>query len=249
MGVMTFQEWCSYKKVVMGDMPAWFDYPSECRRRFDAYRIAFEDNCSVANPLDSAFSPSAEQPVDMAPIPVAMAVQTRSGPSYPATIRAAVLALLVQIILFTAPAFAGSIVIVNGDTLAAQDRSSLEAMVGPLEPGRYWVADNGEFGREGADIPIANLRLLIQQRVQAAQTPWQAHQQYTLRQQLRLTAQLLQHATRHRPAAPNGSAAEGGSGSGDRSGDGSPGKDDGDRKENADRATTRCMSAPALSHC
>ena len=203
MGAMTFEEWCSYKKMVMGETPAWFDDPAERRRRFEAYRAAFEENCSAANPLDAAFAPVADLPLDVAPVTAPSAAQIGSGASYLASIRAAALALLVQIMLFAAPAFAGGNVLVNGDVLAAQDRVSLEAVVGPLEPGRYWVSDNGEFGREGADIPIANLRLLIQQRIQAAQTPWQAQQQYALRQQLKLAARILQNATRQRQDAPN----------------------------------------------
>ncbi len=203
MGVMTFEEWCSYKKRVMGETPAWFDDPAERRRRFEAYRVAFEENCSAANPLDAAFAPAADRPSDV----MLGSGCRRSADRIDAIpffrIRAAVLALIVQIMLFAAPAFADGNVVVNGNTLAAQDRVSLEAVVGPLEPGRYWAEENGDFGHEGVNRPIANLRRLIQQRVRAAQAQWQAQQQYALRQQLKLTARIVQNVMRQQQAAPN----------------------------------------------
>jgi hypothetical protein len=203
MGVMTFEEWCSYKKRVMGETPAWFDDPAERRRRFEAYRIAFEENCSAATPLDAAFAPAADMPLDVISAPVAAARRIASRPSYLSAIRAAALVLVVQIMLFAAPAFASGNIVVNGNTLAAQDRVSLEAVVGPLEPGRYWAEENGDFGHEGVNRPIANLRRLIQQRVRAAQARWQAQQQYALRQQLKLAARIVQNVMRQPQAAPN----------------------------------------------
>jgi hypothetical protein len=202
MGAMTFEEWRSYKKMVMGDTPVWFDDQAECSRRFHAYRAAFEESCTPANPLDTAFSKVAARPE----IPVAAmlppAAYVWASHRVPRGIWIVAVALLVHLMVFAAPARAGDDVFVNGNALGVQDRTSLEALVGPLEPGRYWIRENGDFGREGTYNPTANIRLIIQQRIQAARTNWQMQQQYMHRQQL--MAQMLQDARRQRQAAQNG---------------------------------------------
>jgi hypothetical protein len=104
MGVMTFEEWCSYKKMVMGETPAWFDDPAERRRRFEAYRIAFEENCSAANPLDAAFAPVTDRPSQAVPAPIPPVARVETSSSYLSEVQAAALALLVQIVPFAAPA-------------------------------------------------------------------------------------------------------------------------------------------------
>lgn len=45
MSAMTFDKWCSYKKRVMGEMPAWFSDPQERQRRHDEYVRAFNSCC------------------------------------------------------------------------------------------------------------------------------------------------------------------------------------------------------------
>lgn len=104
MGVMTFEEWCSYKKMVMGETPAWFDLPAERRRRYEEYRIAFEENCSAANPLDAAFAPATHRPLHaiLAPVPSRPHVELKR--SYSSKIQTAALAFLVQIMPFVATA-------------------------------------------------------------------------------------------------------------------------------------------------
>jgi hypothetical protein len=246
MGAMTFEEWSSYKTMVMGETPAWFNDPNERRRRFEAYRTASEDNCCVVSAPVVGFTPVARRPIDVAPIAVPMVAQTGPAISYRAMVRAAALALLVQIMLFAAPAFASGTVLVNGNALAGADRVSLEAVVGPLDPGRYWVDDNGEFGREGADIPIANLRLLIQQRMRAAQTEWQAQQQYALRQQLKLAALLLM---RQRQTAQSGYATGNIFSSGERYSDGSWTYYSGHSSYGVGGTANGCVYTPTWSNC
>ncbi len=62
MTAMTFAEWRDYKVKVMGQPPAWFDDHDECRRRYDDYRSAFDDNCTAVG--TSEFLPV------LAPMPI-----------------------------------------------------------------------------------------------------------------------------------------------------------------------------------
>jgi len=199
MDVMTFEEWLNYKALVLGGAPAWFEDAAECERRYQSYRDAFEDNCTAANPMDAALTPQ---------IPPAYVIHSVSQPrtaraqvSKPVVTRlwTIVFALLVQIAIVAGPAMAGdSDVAVNGRALAAQERASLESLVGPLQPGSYWAHENGDFGREGSEAPSANLRTLVQQRAQAAQRLWQRQQQQALRNAM--IAQMYQNALRQRQA-------------------------------------------------
>jgi len=51
---------------------------------------------------------------------------------------------------------------VNGRRLPGQDLRALEALTGPIEPGRYWVDGNGNAGREGGPA-LVNLAQLARQ--------------------------------------------------------------------------------------
>jgi hypothetical protein len=45
MSAMTFEKWCSYKKRVMGELPAWFSNSQEREWRYNEYVRAFESCC------------------------------------------------------------------------------------------------------------------------------------------------------------------------------------------------------------
>jgi len=208
MAVMTFEEWLNYKALVLGGAPAWFEITGECERRYASYREAFEGNCSVADSQDAAFASAI--PTDAPAAHVVDAVQTarRQSPVQGATPVVARLwtiafALLVQLVVIAGPALAGGQdIVVNGKPLAAHERASLEAVVGPLEPGAYWVHENGDFGIEGSEAPSVNIRTLVQQQIQAAQLLWQRQvlqrQQQALRNQM--MQQMIQNAWRQRQA-------------------------------------------------
>lgn len=51
---------------------------------------------------------------------------------------------------------------VNGRRLPAQDLRALQALTGPVEPGRYWLDANGNAGREGGPA-LVNLAQLARQ--------------------------------------------------------------------------------------
>ena len=51
---------------------------------------------------------------------------------------------------------------VNGRRLPAQDLRALEALTGPIEPGRYWLDGNGHAGRVGGPA-LVNLAQLARQ--------------------------------------------------------------------------------------
>ncbi len=53
-------------------------------------------------------------------------------------------------------------VFVNGRELPALDLAGLQALVGPIAPGRYWLDGQGHAGAEGGP-PVANLRVLASQ--------------------------------------------------------------------------------------
>lgn len=97
MGVMTFEEWCSYKKMVMGETPAWFDLPAERRRRYEEYRVAFEENCSAANPLDVALAPSAYRPMRTVLAPISPRPQVEVKRSTFSEIQTAALTFLIRV--------------------------------------------------------------------------------------------------------------------------------------------------------
>jgi hypothetical protein len=203
MAVMTFEEWLNYKALVLGGAPAWFENSAECERRYASYREAFEGNCSAANTQDAVFTPT---------IPAAHVVdadqtvrshRVRGAAPMVARLWTIAFALLVQLVVIAAPALAGGQdIVVNGKSLAARDRVSLEAIVGPLEPGAYWARENGDFGKVGSEAPSANIRALVQQRLQAARLLWQRQMQQRQQQALRnqMMGQLLQNAWRQRQA-------------------------------------------------
>lgn len=184
MDVMTYEEWINYKAVVLGGAPAWFEDAAECERRYQSYREAFKGNCTAVNPMDAALAPKPVLPEAHVIHSVKETRAARTQVAKPAMARlwTIAFALLVQIAIVAGPALAGEQgVTVNGRALAAQYRTSLESLVGPLEPGAYWAHDNGDFGREGSDTPRANLHALVQQRVKAAQLQWQRQQRQALR--------------------------------------------------------------------
>lgn len=52
MSAMTFETWCSYKKRVMGDLPAWFAVPQERQRRYEEYVRAFNSCCVCSEDIN-----------------------------------------------------------------------------------------------------------------------------------------------------------------------------------------------------
>jgi hypothetical protein len=247
MGAMSFEEWCSYKKMVMGDTPVWFDDQAECSRRFQAYRAAFEENCTPANPMDAAFSAVSARPEISVAAMVPVAAYAPKNHGFPRAIWIVAVALLVHLMIFAAPAYAGEDVFVNDNALGVQDRTSLEALVGPLEPGRYWIRENGDFGREGTYNPTANIRLIIQQRIQAARTQWQAQQEYMIRQQLMV--QMMQNALRQRQAAQSGHMYGNNFSSGERYNNGSWSHYSGHGNYGVGGTADGCIYTPNWSNC
>lgn len=205
MDVMTFEEWINYKALVLGGAPVWFEDAAECERRYQSYRDAFEDNCTSANPMDAALTPTSPTPA----IPEAHVIHSvsetrtkRAQVSKPVVARlwTIAFALLVQIAIVASPALAADDdVVVNGRVLNAQERASLESVVGPVEPGSYWARENGDFGEEGSETPSANIRTLFQQRLQAARLRWQQQQQQKAVRNA-LILQMMQNAMRQRQA-------------------------------------------------
>lgn len=200
MARMTYEEWCEYKQLVMGEPPAWFHDPEERARRFQSYHDAFEGNCIEANPLDAHFFPETTLQSDAAiaaTIPVATIAPTSVQPhafARHAWVIAA--AIVLNLMVMAGAAFAGDGgVIVNGKTLTVQERTSLEAIVGPLAAGRYWARKNGDFGRDGSSAPTVNLRHLVLQRIEAARL-----QRQRQLQQQQMMARAIQNAMRQRQA-------------------------------------------------
>lgn len=209
MAAMTYDRWCSYKVMVMGEPPIWFHDPGERKRRYQAYRSAHDDNCITVDPDEPAFAsvcPVQRRP-NMGDIVSTMQVARMGVKAPPLTRRiwSFIFVVFVNLMVLAGPGFAGSgDVLVNGETLAPQNHTVLEALVGPLEPGSYWVLENGDFGRSGEAEPIANLRLAIQQRVRLAQQRQQFQQEMRLRQEL--AAQAYLNAMRQRQAIQQGSS-------------------------------------------
>ena len=195
MAVMTFEEWLNYKALVLGGAPAWFKDATECENRYRSYCAAFDGNCTPANPMETALSAQIPEPH------VIHRVETAAHRREARVTRAVVarlwifgVALLFQVAILAAPAFAGEQdVVVNGETLSHQDRAVLESVVGPLAPGAYWAHDNGDFGREGSDTPRANIASIVRQRVMAAQRVRQMQQLLNA-----MRAQALQNVMRQR---------------------------------------------------
>lgn len=246
MAVMTFEEWLNYKALVLGGAPAWFEIPAECERRYASYREAFDGNCSAANPRDVAFKPTilAAHAIDAAPTrrtPIATPVIGR--------LWTIAFALLVQLVVIASPALADSRdIVVNGKPLAAQERLSLESVVGPLEPGAYWAHENGDFGKEGSKTPSVNIRTLVQQRIQATRLLWQhQQQQQALRNQM--MAQMLQNAWRQRQQMQGGYTYGNNFSSGQRSGDGSWSHYNGYSNYGVGGTSDGCIYTPNWSNC
>jgi len=245
MARMTYEEWREYKEMVMGETPDWFDDPTESRRRFESYCAAFESSCTAANPLDATFAPRVPDAPIAIPTPmIAHAAPARSAPQ---RLWAVVFALILQLTVLAAPAFAAGDVVVNGNTLSQQERTTLEAIVGPLQDGSYWAHDNGDFGRKGSDKPVANLRTIMQQRLQAAQMQWQLQQQQALRQQL--MAQMIQNALRQRQAAQGGYMYGNNFSSGERYGNGSWSHYNGYSNYGVGGTADGCIYTPNWSNC
>ena len=243
MACMTYEEWREYKEMVMGETPAWFADPVESRRRFEGYCDAFEASCSAANPLDTAFAPR----LPVMPVPMPVAERAIAPRSVPQRLWAVAVAFLLQLAVLTAPAFAADDVVVNGDTLSRQERAMLESIVGPLEDGSYWARDDGAFGRTGSDKPMANLRAIMQQRLQAAQMQWQLQQQQALRQQL--MSQMIQNALRQRQAAQGGYMYGNNFSSGQRYGNGSWSHYNGHSNYGVGGTADGCIYTPNWSNC
>jgi hypothetical protein len=241
MASMTYAEWREYKEMVMGGTPRWFDDQAECRRRYEAYRDAFEASCSAAHPADAGFTP----PVPVATIPVHAMPAPR--PVMAHRLWAAAIALFMQFAVLAAPVFAGGDIAVNGNVLSAQERATLEMLVGPLEPGGYWAHDNGDFGRAGSEKPMANLQARLQQRIQAAQMQWQMQQQQALRQQL--MAQMIQNAMRQRQAAQGGYMYGNNFSSGQRYNNGSWSHYNGYSNYGVGGTSDGCIYTPNWSNC
>jgi len=53
-------------------------------------------------------------------------------------------------------------VFVNGRQLEATDYMALASIVGAIQPGRYWLDGQGNYGFEGYQVPAGNLYLLRQ---------------------------------------------------------------------------------------
>jgi hypothetical protein len=248
MAVMTFEEWLNYKALVLGGAPAWFEDAAECERRYASYRDAFDGNCTAADPRDAAFQATI-------PAHVIETVRTDRLKRTPASRRAVArlwtiaFALLVQLAVVAGPAFAGgNDVVVNGEIINAQQRASLEAIVGPLEPGKYWAHENGDFGRLGNETPTANIRTIVQQRIQAARLAWlrQQQQQQALRSQM--MTQMLQDAWRQRQA--QGGYMYGNSfSSGQRYGNGSWSHYNGYSNYGVGGTSDGCIYTPNWSNC
>jgi hypothetical protein len=245
MAFMTYEEWREYKEMVMGDTPDWFDDPMESRRRFESYCDAFEGNCTAANPLDAAFAP--RLPALPVAIPMPMAARAVPARSAPQRLWAVAFALILQLAVLTAPAFAAGDVVVNGNALSQQERATLEAIVGPLQDGSYWAHDNGDFGRKGSDKAVANLRDIMQRRLQAAQMQYQLQQQQALRQQL--MAQMIQNALRQRQAAQGGYMYGNNFSSGERYANGSWSHYNGYSNYGVGGTANGCIYTPNWSNC
>jgi hypothetical protein len=241
MGHMTFDEWREYKEMVMGETPYWFDDPMECRRRFESYRKAFEESCTAMKSVETV-------PVSR-PFVASQAVVAQAAANVPVAHRlwSAAVALLLQLAVLAGPAFAGGDIVVNGNALTAQEKTNLEALVGPLEAGSYWARDNGDFGRKGSATPVANLRTVMQQRLQAAQMQWQIKQQQALRQ--RLMVQMIQNAIRQRQAARGGSMYGNNFSSGQRYGNGSWSHYNGYSNYGVGGTADGCIYTPNWSNC
>lgn len=255
MAAMTYDRWCSYKVRVMGEPPIWFHDPGERKRRYLAYRSAHDDNCITVDPDDPAFVSvyPMQHRFNSGEIDSTMQVARMrvKAPSLTRRIWSFIFVAFVNLMVLAGPSLAESYeVLVNGETLTPQNRTVLEALVGPLEPGSYWVRENGDFGRSGEAEPIANLRLAIQQRIRLAQQQQQFQQEMRRRQEL--AAQAYLNAMRQRQAIQQGSnnyMYGGRFSSGQRYGNGSWSHYNGYSNYGVGGTSDGCIYTPNWSNC
>ena len=203
MASMTYEEWCDYKEMVMGETPAWFDDPAERERRYQEYHDASEGNCTEANPLDANLVLTSQQEINVVtPAPAVIAATSAAdipSRSFAQHIWAIAIVIALNVVVLTGAAFAGGNgLVVNGKTLSMQERASLESIVGPLKDGRYWARENGDFGRAGVKTPMVNIRDVVNRRLEAARMQRRLQLQQMVRQQM--MARAMQNAIRQRQA-------------------------------------------------
>jgi hypothetical protein len=195
MSAMTYTEWCDYKQRILGNPPAWFADADERRSRYDAYAEAAQ-SCSTIS--ETEILPSHCGQPDAAPQHAAAPVR-RFVPVRAVTIEAVVrfvrIAAMTIVAMFAILATARADtaqgqVTVNGDPLPLENRVAIEALIGPLSPGAYWLKDDGRIGRAGDSEAIANLRVALAKRLAAMRAA-------ALRQQQQLNRQLMMQAWRN----------------------------------------------------
>ncbi len=54
----------------------------------------------------------------------------------------------------------GDVLFLNGVALTAFERAQIEALIGPLPAGRYWLDQNGFFGPEGGAAMVDLMRVV-----------------------------------------------------------------------------------------
>ncbi len=199
MSAMTYTEWCDYKQRILGDPPAWFADADERRSRYEAYAEAAQ-SCSTISETEILPSQIAQPAVQASPQrAIERSPDRRAIPAPSITIEAA--ARFIRIVAMTIVAMfailataradtAQGQVTVNGDPLPPANRVAIEALIGPLNPGAYWLKDDGRIGRAGESEAIANLRVALAKRLAAMR-------QAALLQQQKLNRQLMMQAWRN----------------------------------------------------
>ena len=254
MSAMTFTEWCDYKQRILGNPPAWFADADERRSRYDAYAEAAL-SCSTISETEVLPSRMAQpavqavRPQAIAPVRIRHSVPARSFTFQPVA-RFARIAAVAIIAMFTVLAGARAEpaqdrITINGDPLPPANRMAIEALIGPLNPGAYWLKDDGRIGRAGETEAMANLRMALAKRMAAMR-------EAALQQQQRLNRQLMMQAWRN--AARHKKLKQGYSygnrfSSGQRYGNGSWSHYNGHSNYGVGGTANGCIYTPNWSNC
>lgn len=254
MSAMTYTEWCDYKQRILGNPPAWFADADERRSRYDAYAEAAQ-SCSTISETEVLPSRMAQAAVRAAPQhAIAPARVRRSVPARSITIepvaRFARIAAVAIIAMFAVLAGARAEpaqgqVTINGESVPRANKAAIEALIGPLSPGAYWLKDDGRIGRAGKPEAIANLRVALAKRIAAMR-------EAALRQQGRLNRQLMMQAWRNaarRKQLKQGYSYGNRFSSGQRYGNGSWSHYNGHSNYGVGGTANGCIYTPNWSNC
>jgi len=254
MSAMTYTEWCNYKQRILGNPPAWFADADERRSRYDAYAEAAQ-SCSTISETEVLPShmvqPAIREDRDqgIAPAHVSRSVPARSIMVEPVA-RFARIAAVAIIAMFAVLAGARAEpaqgqVTINGEPVPLANKAAIEALIGRLSPGAYWLRDDGRIGRAGEPKAIANLRVAVAKRI-AAMREAALRQQEVLNRQLMMQA--WRNAARHKQLKQGYSYGNRFS-SGQRYGNGSWSHYNGHSNYGVGGTANGCIYTPNWSNC